>query len=122
MYAFPHPVPLDFEAVSMVRTPYASDTLVDTRHRLAVLLGLLSARVPEDLCPLEYLGGIHVLDALGHLLAVDVVADDDGVFPGPGRDGHLDLGVRLGEGGEEGLEEGAGQEMISIGLDSTCNI
>jgi len=99
----------------VIRTPYASYTLVDARHRLAVLLGLLAARVPEQLCLLQHLRGVHVLDAEGLLLSVDVVANDDGVFPGPGRDGHLDLGVRLGEGGEEGLEERAEQESVSIG-------
>lgn len=103
----------------MVRTPYASDTLVDARHRLAVLLGLLAARVPEQLCLLQHLGGVHILDAEGLLLSVDVVADDDGVFPGSRGDGHLDLGVRLGEGGEEGLEECAGQENVSIGPNCT---
>lgn len=103
----------------MVRTPYASDTLVDARHRLAVLLRLLAARVPEELCLLENLGGVHVLDAERLLLSVDVVADDDGVFPGPRGDGHLDLGVRLGEGREEGLEECAEQENVSTGLGCT---
>ena len=47
----------------MVRTPYASDTLADTRDGLAVLLWLLAARVAEDLRFLEDLEGLHVLDA-----------------------------------------------------------
>lgn len=90
----------------MVRGPDASDTLADTLDRLVDTLDLLTAGVAQELGLLQDRCGLHVLDAYRFDAAVDVVADDDGVFPRPRRDGELDLGVALGESGELALDEG----------------
>lgn len=85
----------------MVRRPDASDTLVDTPHRLAEPLVLLARRVPQQLDLLLYLVRVHVLHADRPRVAVDVVCADDGVLGRPWGDGHLNLGVCGGESGEE---------------------
>lgn len=56
---------------------------------------------------MEDLVGRHVSHAHGLGEAVDVVADDDGVLAGSGRNGELDLGVGGGELGEKRLDEAA---------------
>ncbi len=96
----------------MIRTPDASYTLVDTLDRLVHLLQLLAAGIPEELRLLEDLEWFHVLDAHGLLLSVDIVADEDGVFPWSGGDVDLDLGVLGGELREEGLDEATGRKCV----------
>lgn len=91
----------------MVRRPDTSDRVVDTLDRLGNPLELLSARVPQQLNLLEDLQRLQVAHADGLLLAVDVVADYDGVLIGSRRHGDFDLGVCGGELGEDGLEEAA---------------
>lgn len=90
----------------MVGGPDASYTLADALDRLVDSLDLLTAGIAQKLGLLQDRGGLHVLDAYRLDAAVDVVADDDGVFPRPRRDGELDLGVALGETGELALDEG----------------
>jgi len=78
----------------MVRTPYASYTLVDALDRLVHSLQLLTTGVPEQLRLLEDLEGLHIPNADSLLAAVDILANDNGVFSWSGGDGDLDLGMR----------------------------
>jgi hypothetical protein len=88
------------------RTPDTPNALVDGGDGLAELLVLLAVRVAQHLGLFADTLVLQVLDANGALGAVDVVSNDDGVLVGPGRDGKLDRGVALCEGGQRGLEEG----------------
>jgi hypothetical protein len=101
------PARLNRHAVAVVRTPYASYALVDTLDRLVHPLDLLAAGVPEVLRPLKNFGGLHVLYADISLTTVDVLADNDGVFPWSGGDDDLDLWMRGRELWKKGLDEGA---------------
>lgn len=80
-------------AVAVVRTPDATYTLVYTRDGLVHPLDLLAARITQQLGLLQDLQRVHVLDAYRLLVAVDVVADEDRVFPRSGRYGEFDLRV-----------------------------
>lgn len=102
-------------ALPMVRRPDASDTGVRAGDGLLELLGLLAARVAEELGLLEDFERLHVAHANGLGAPVDVVAHEDRVLGGPGRDDELDLRVGGGEFGEEGFDEAAwGERSVSI--------
>ena len=77
----------------MVRTPDTSHTLVDTLHRFRNPLQLLPARIPQKLCLLRYLAGLHISYANDLMASIDVVARYHRVLVGSWRDGYLDLGV-----------------------------
>lgn len=104
---------LYLDTVAVIRTPYASYTLVDALDRLMRPLQLLAAGVSEQLHLLQDLERLQVSNADGLLTTVDVMADDDGVFPRPWRYRDLDLGVfgrelwklRLDEGAVLGVSE-----------------
>jgi len=84
---------LYLDTVAVIRTPYTSYTLVDALDWLMRPLQLLAAGVSEQLHLLQDLERLHVSNADGFLTAVDVMADDDGVFPRSWRYRDLDLGV-----------------------------
>lgn len=107
-FPFLFPCPLYRHALAVVGTPDATDALVYTRDGLVDPLDLVPAGVAEQLRLLQDLQRVHVLDADGLLVAVDVVADEDGVFPRSGRDDEFDLGIQRREPAELGLDEGAG--------------
>ena len=93
--------------VAVVRTPQASDTLVDTGDGLVGALDLVAAGVAQQLDLLQDLQGVHVLDADGLLAAVDVVPDEHRVLPRPRRHRELDLRVLRRELRELRPDEGA---------------
>lgn len=94
-------------AISVVRTPDTSDTGVDTVDRFVDSLQLLSVGVAQKLSLLQDLDWLHIPNANGLFAAIDVVADNDGVFRRTGRYGELDLGVCGGELGKLRLDEAA---------------
>lgn len=81
----------------MVRGPYTSDTLANTRNGLVDLLEPLPACIPQKFGLLQDCRRLHVLNANGFVVAINVVADHGRMFPRLGRHGELDLRVRLGE-------------------------
>jgi hypothetical protein len=97
---------LDLDPRPMHRTPNASHALVQTRHRLAKLLRPFTTCISQKFRLLSdaFIG--KITDAYRLLLAIDVVADHDGVFVRSWRDGYLDLRVPCGEGGERVSDEG----------------
>jgi hypothetical protein len=105
------PARLYRHAVAMIRTPYASYTLIDTLDWLVHPLHLLAAGISEVFRPLENLEGFHILHTNVPLASVDILADNDGVFPWSGGDDDLDLGMRGRKLREEGLDEGAGGQV-----------
>lgn len=100
----------------MVGTPDTTHALVYTRDGLVDLPDLVPAGVAEQLRLLQDLQRVQVLDADGLVVAVDVVADEDGVFPRSGRDDELDLGVQRREPAELRLDEGAGRTLYGLAL------
>lgn len=96
----------------MIRTPYTSDTVVDTVDGLLDLLDLLTARVPQELELLLDFGRLPVLDADGLLLVVDVVADQYWVSSRSWRHGDLDGRIVDGKLGQAGPDEFAAGEGL----------
>lgn len=90
----------------MERIPNTPHTLIDTGDRLAPLPILLARAIPQCLSLFPYALVLQVLDAYRPLRAVDVMCDDDGVFPWPWADGDLDLWAVASEGRERGFNEG----------------
>lgn len=95
-------------AISVVRTPDTSDTGVDTVDRLVDSLQLLSVGIAQKFSLLQNLDWLHIPNANSLLAAVDVVANNDGMFRRAGRHGELDLGVGGGELGKLRLDEATG--------------
>lgn len=108
----------------MIRRPDASDTGVRAGHGPLVLLGLLAARVAQQLRLLEDLERLHVAHADGLGAPVDVVAHQDRVLGRPRGDDELDLRVGGGEFGEEGFDEAAGGRggMLAYGSGGMCRL
>jgi hypothetical protein len=94
------------------RTPNTSHTLVQTLDLLRLPLQLLAARVAQQQGLLQNLVGLHVAHADRFLLSADVLALENGVAAGSGRDCDFDLRVGAGEVFEVGLEEVAGRVLL----------
>jgi hypothetical protein len=77
----------------VVRTPHAPDTVVDTLHWLRDPLLLLTTRISEELCLLQYLLLLQTPHADGFLSAIDVVPYYNRVLSWAWGDGHFDLGI-----------------------------
>jgi hypothetical protein len=91
----------------VIRTPYTSDTLVDTLHRLGDPLRYFTTGISQEDRLLQYLLLLQILHADCFVPAIDIVSHDDRVFPRSRRDGHFDLGVRCSEFGQGVANEGA---------------
>lgn len=98
---------LHAHAVAVVRRPNASDGVADACDGPVGLLDLFAARVTQEGDLAEDLQAVHVLDADGLGVAVDVVPDEHRVLAGPRGDGELDLRMGGRECGELGFYEGA---------------
>jgi hypothetical protein len=81
-------------AASVIRTPYASNTLVQTLDGLRDLLQLLPTGISQQLRFLQDLFLLQIPDTYCFLSPVDVMSDDDWMFPWSWRDYHFDLRVR----------------------------
>ena len=86
--AFLHLLDLDLRTVE--RRPDTPNALIDTRNRLAQLLVLLSAVIPQCLGLFPDTLVLQVLDADRPCGAVEVVCDDYGVLAWPRADRELD--------------------------------
>jgi hypothetical protein len=95
-------------STTVVRTPDASHTVVDTLHWLRDPLQLLSACIPQQFCLLHYLPGLHIPYADDLVPSVDVVARYHWVLVRSRRNGYLDLGVGGSESRELVLKERSG--------------
>lgn len=90
----------------MVRRPNTTHTLIQTRHWLLGSLQLVPAGLLEDRGLLHDVTGLEVSHADSLLLAIDVVALDDGVLGRSWRDADFDLGVFTGKSSEILGQEG----------------
>lgn len=108
----------------MVWTPDTSDTLVDTPDRLGKLLVDFTVHLAQQLDLLENLVRIEVSNADWPVVAIDEVANNDGVLLRPWRHGDFDLGVFCGEGWEMLPDELAvvgGEQFVRPNLKYTAS-
>ena len=84
---------LYFNASPMERTPYTSDTLIDTLHWLHDPLNFLSTGIPQQLCLLQYLARLQTPYTDCLFTTIDIVTYYDWVLFRPWRDCDFDLRV-----------------------------
>lgn len=89
----------------MIGTPYTSDTLIPTLDRLRHPPQFLAIRTPQQQDFLHDLVGVHVPHAHRFRPSVNVCACDDRMSARSRRDGNLDGGMLVGEGGKARFNE-----------------